>query len=148
MLTYCYLLSQRETGCHEWLSAPSEPRTPASDSSRVHRSLGWTTQQTLPARQERHASHGREFFLQPRAPRHIYCDWAPLGYLYRRQEGGGWREKNSVSTDLLVYRRAAQAEFRQKKQLTSQGRSRPPSINYRCGSIFLKICFVFYYERR
>ena len=55
--------------------------------------------------------------FKPRAPRHINCDWAPLGYLFRRQEGGGWRVKNSVSTDLLVYRRAAQAEFRQKKQL-------------------------------
>ena len=46
------------------ISAPSDSRKPASDSSRVPRSLGWTTQWTLPARQERHASHDHEFFLQ------------------------------------------------------------------------------------
>ena len=148
MLTYSYLLHQRETGCHEWLSAPSDPRKPASDSSRVPRSLGWTTQWTLPARPERHASHGHEFFLQTTGATAHQLWLGSLRLSFPAVRRGWMAGKEFRVHGSTCLQESSASRVSTEKTIASQRRSRPPSINYRCGLIFLKICFVFYYERR
>ena len=70
--------------------------------------------------------------FKPRAPRHIYCVWAPLGCFTGGMKGvdGGLKEFRIHGSTCLRERSASR--FSTEKIVTSQGRSRPPATNYRC----------------
>ena len=71
----------------------------------------------------------------PRAPRHIYCVWAPLGCFTGGMKGvdGGLKEIRIHGSTCLRERSASRIST--EKIVTPQGRYRPPDTNYRCNCV-------------
>ena len=90
VLTYCYILYQRGNGYDESHPSPSDPRIPVSDSSRtIQKVLDGKIRFVYLLNNGGTFSDIASSSFTPRAPRHIYCDWVPLGLI---STGGmkGW----------------------------------------------------------
>ena len=78
---------------------------------------GWSKPAFVPAQQRRHFCGDASSSFKPRAPRHIYCVWAPLGLI---TTGGmkGWMagKRTPYPRDPLVYKEHEQSVSHQKNK--------------------------------